>query len=390
MSNNKVLKEGLMAGITFPMARGPYQDNGAAPWYAPLTVGTSTPPQVQNFALDTGTNMVWATSTQCTTTACMMHNRFDAAQSGSFCWINTKEQDLDYGVWGNLKANIGRDAIALPGGGSVDLTFGLAIDYSGPKFQEVDWDGCIAFPSKGPMQHGFSFFMEDLVNGGHVDPLLGLVCFDWDHPAGQGTCRVGDVDLSKLILNEGMFLPYGAYTNYDLLWTATNATILTGPDADHATVVDSGITFGFDSGSSRFKGDVPLLTKLAGLLGPGQDTLVVEVGTATGSGGPVRLVVPPDIYMRTIEAGQNAGTTSAQFHPLKGVDGLMIVGSVLMDYLYTVYLYETAQDPATGKYACTPFGTWVFNKPGGPKIVQPATACEAPSAEAVFGRPISS
>ena len=377
-----------MAGIVIPMTRGPYQDNGASPWFAPLTVGSGNPAQTQNFALDTGTNMVWATSTQCSTHACMMHHRFDPDQSGSFVWVDKTKQTLDYGVWGNLEANIGRDAIGIPGGGSVDLTFGLAIDYSGPKFQEVDWDACIAFPSKGPMQHGFSFFMEDLLNAGMADPLFASVCFDWNYPAGQGTCLVGDVDLSKAILSEGMFLPYGAYTDYDLLWTATNATILTGPDAGSATIVKRGVTFGFDSGSSRFKGDVPLLTTLAQQLGPGQDTLVIDVGQATGSGGAVRLVVPPEIYMRTIDAGQNSGTTSAQFHPLKGVDGLMIVGSVLMDHLYTVYFYETAQDPATGRHTCTPFGTWVFNKPGGPKIVQPKDACDTPTAREVFGRPV--
>ena len=239
------------------------------------------------------------------------------------------------------------------------------------------------------MQDGFSFFMEDLLTMGLVDPLSAFVCFDWDLATGQGTCRVGGVDTSRLILTEGMFLPFGAYTPYDLLWTATNATILTGPDAASAKVLQTGVTFGFDSGSSRFKGDVPLLTTLSQLLGPGQDTLVIEVGDTAAFGGPVQLVVPPDIYMRTIEAGQNAGQTSAQFHPLPGVPGLMIVGSVLMDYLYTVYLYEPVQDPATGRYVCKPYGTWVFNKPGGPKIIQPRTACAAATAEQVFGRPVS-
>ena len=53
---------------------------------------------------------------------------------------------------------------------------------------------------------------------------------------------------------------------------------------------------------------------------------------------------------------------------LEGLEGLVLVGSVLMDHLYTVYEYEVT--PSADGYALSPVGMWIFNKRGGYPIIQ--------------------
>lgn len=44
---------------------------------------------------------------------------------------------------------------------------------------------------------------------------------------------------------------------------------------------------------------------------------------------------------------------------------MLLVGSVLMDHLYTVYEYEVISPSEIH-----PKGVWIFNKPNGPKIIK--------------------
>jgi len=68
--------------------------------------------------------------------------------------------------------------------------------------------------------------------------------------------------------------------------------------------------------------------------------------------------------MCEIEAGQNKGQVVSQFKGLEGADGMLLVGSVLMDHLYTVYEYKVDDNQNL-----SPVGVWIFNKPDGPKII---------------------
>jgi len=44
-----------------------------------------------------------------------------------------------------------------------------------------------------------------------------------------------------------------------------------------------------------------------------------------------------------------------------------LVGSVLMDYLYTVYEYEIITTES--ETSIKPIGMWIFNKLNGPKVI---------------------
>ncbi|WP_136440574.1 pepsin-like aspartic protease [Pacificoceanicola onchidii] len=344
---------------------GPYQDNGAAPWYAPLSVGTSDNPQVQYFALDTGTNMDWVTSTLCNTEACLMHPRFDPGLSSTYQQDDEgKVVDLDYGPWGSLQAKIGTDVVNLPGGLSQSLTFGVAVSYSGPQFEEIDWSACLALPAQGEMQQGFTNMMQAMLDEGAVDPNKAWVCFDWNRETKQGSCLIGDVDWSGIDTSQFIALPFDSYTpipSVDYIWTTAGATVSIGD----LTLDD--VFFCLDSGSSRFKGGPDTIDKIKANLGGNTNTLTIKVGNALGAESGT-LVVPPELYMRTIEEGENAGETLPQFAVLGELPQLLLVGSVIMDYLYTVYVYDYVE--VNGEMKAQGVGVVIFNKIGSPAVIQ--------------------
>jgi hypothetical protein len=80
-----------------------------------------------------------------------------------------------------------------------------------------------------------------------------------------------------------------------------------------------------------------------------------------------QITVDSSIYMKTIEAGPDAGETLPQFQPI-GTPGLMYVGSVLHDYCYSIFRYEVTHCDST-TFSLAPVGVYLFNKPGGPQVV---------------------
>ena len=104
-----------MTGITYAMNHGPYTNNGASPWYATVNVGSENTPM--KLAMDTGTNMTWVTSIECTTEPCMLptRTRFDPnVPNSTFCWIDSTPKPFNYGPWGDLMASMGNDFLKNP------------------------------------------------------------------------------------------------------------------------------------------------------------------------------------------------------------------------------------------------------------------------------------
>ena len=71
------------SSVVFPMQRGPFQNNGASPWYCTIKLGT--PAQTLKFAIDSGTNINWVTSTLCPDDQCVHFagGRFDLHASST-------------------------------------------------------------------------------------------------------------------------------------------------------------------------------------------------------------------------------------------------------------------------------------------------------------------
>ena len=358
---------GAVMTITLPLARGPYRDNGASPWYASVGIGTGAdggPAAVMKLALDTGTNLVWATSTQCTSDACTRTGRvrFDPGTSSTFEWVDRGEHSISYGPWGTMHANVGRDAFML---GSVSLAerFYLATDYRGKQFAEMEWDGCIGFPSS-TAQAGteVTFAFQELVRKeGRSFPAVATFACDFE--AGSGTCTLGGVDPASVIADEWLWLPFEAYgpiPSVDYIWSTRGATLTLG------AATFENLTFCADTGSSRFKGDDTVMNACLAQVAPigvPYPPLSIDVGLTGGGRG--RLELSGDEYMREIDG---RGGAEPQFHPF-GTIGLLLVGSVLLDHVTAVYVYDRVEGATAAADTLAPLGVMLFNKPGGPKVV---------------------
>jgi hypothetical protein len=382
---------GTATGLALPLAKGPFQNNGASPWYASVDVGT--PGQPLKFSFDTGSNFVWVTSSLCGTAGCQHYGggQFDWENFSSFSWIGDHpETTVDFGPWGKMQVEAGRDQFALDAQVAVNSDVYLAKSYSGQQFEELDWDGGIGMPSqmsvdvangrddlyrgmaaKDP-QTSFHFFAS-LVEQGVVSADKPYLTFSTDPATATGQVAMGQLDPSYRNSREYLFLPWEAYSipSVAYIWTTKLASFSVG---DQTLATD--YFFSLDSGSSQFKGDPTLMFETFLLTSFFAQDVTLKMGT-TSSGETGTLVIPASIYNVKIEAGQYQGLTIPQFQPLKGLDKLALVGSVLMDYLYTVYQYKVEGTEIS------PVGMWIFNKPGGPRIIQntqsqPATIFEAP------------
>ncbi len=371
----------LAEGLALPMAKGPFQNNGASPWYAVVDLGT--PGQPLKFSFDTGSNFVWVTSTLCADNGCEHYGggQFAWQNSTTFSWLGTHpETTVDFGPWGSMQVEAGNDAFAL-GGVAVDSDVYLAKAYSGQQFAELDWDGGIGMPSQmsldivaadNSLYRGMatadanaSFHVfASMVEQGIVSPEAPYLTFSTDGESGQGTVAFGTLDSSYQDSLEYLFLPWQEYSipSVAYIWTTPLRRFFVGD-----TLLAEDYFFSLDSGSSQFKGDPKLMfeTFLATTFF-GED-VTLEVGT-TDTGETGRLVIPSSVYNVKIEAGQYQGLSISQFQPLNGLSELVLVGSVLMDSLYTVYEYQVNED--AGAVNITPVGMWIFNKKDGPKIIQ--------------------
>lgn len=350
-------------GVIFPMQKGPFQNNGASPWYTQTTLGT--PGQTLKFAIDTGTNMVWSTSTLCAPTSCQHYSggRFDYQASSTYQWVDCIQVPFSFGPWGTMQVETGQDVLALPNGARLPLTMYLSADYTGPQFAQLDWDGGIGIPSGSPYKQGdTTFIVQELMNRGMISPNYPYVSFGWDPSSQQGNCIIGGFDPAKM--GTGMFLPWTPYTKFagvEYIWTCDLASYVVG-----GQLVAQKVQFALDSGSSQFKGDDNIMNKTLALI---QSMGSPPVDLFFPNGGRIR--VTSDLYNITIQAGPDKGKTLPQFQPL-GLTGLVLVGSVLMEYCYTVHEYRVVQC-GPGRYSLAPTGMWVFNKPGGPTIIIPPT-----------------
>lgn len=357
--------------LTFPLTKGPYQNNGATPWYADLSFGI--PGQPMKFALDSGSNFIWVTSTLCAPTSCQHYGngRFDYAKSITFRWIDTKPIDVSFGPWGTMTVETGNDNLHLPGGQINNTTLYLAQDYSGSQFSQLDWDGGIGIPSGSPyVQPGVSFFPRDLLNRGYMDPNIPYVSFCTDQASGTGSCIFGGYDTSKFDPYAYIYLPWKPYTEYsgvEYIWSTPLNRYTVG-----STTVANNVMFCLDSGSSQFKGDDNIMNTTLQLIksAPTPPTVSLELGI-TSDTNPGQITIGPDIYNVTIEAGPQKGQTLPQFNPL-GLKNLVLVGSVIMDQVYTIYEYGVYAYPEG--YYLTPTGMWIFNKVGGPPIITSRSA----------------
>jgi hypothetical protein len=393
-----VLVNDNATGLSISLDRGPYQNNGASPWYAYVGVGTSA--QTLKFSFDTGSNFIWVTSSLCKTNTCHHYGdqQFVYQLSSSFSWVDQQTIDVDFGPWGCMEVKTGKDILMLTPdalgqteSGSISLSSDLylAQAYQGVQFRELDWDGGIGIPSTTALEdspfgyfayRGINFhhaneptsfhFFQSLVEQGVVSAKRPYVAFLTDIDEKHGQVEFGQLNQDYRGSREYLFLPWDKYS-VPYLWTSKITSLAIG---DTQVIKPESVTnppyfLALDSGSSQFKGDFDVMTALYNIASQTKENLVIEIGQ-TDLGEVGKLVVTSDMYNVLIEAGQDKGKVVAQFQPMEGADYIALVGSVLMDYLYTVYEFNVVE--MAGKVTLLPVGMWIFNKSAAPKVITTA------------------
>ncbi len=350
-------------GFTITMQRGPFQNNGATPWYTLVPVGT--PGQLLKLSLDTGTNITWITSTLCSPERCQHYSagRFDYQASSSFTFTDCLQRPYSFGPWGTMQVESGSDVLTL-NNTVFPAQLLLAADYTGTQFHQLDWDGGMGIPSSSAyVDARSSFVFQTLMNSGKIDPHQPFVAFDWDPASRRGVCQMGAVDAEKT-RGPHLFLPWSLYSKVrgvEYIWSTPLVSYTVGGD-----VLARNVTFALDSGSSQFKGDDRLMRQTLERIAQGGSPEVV-LGFADGE-----ITLGPNLYNVLIEEGPEQGKTLPQFEPL-GMADLVLVGSLVMEYCYTVYEYRVVQC-RPGAYSLAPVGVWLFNRPEGPQIISRASS----------------
>lgn len=349
----------LENGLVFHMYRGPFQNNGATAWYSPLKLGT--PGQPLRMAIDTGTNITWATSTLCPPDQCQHYSagRFDCRSSCTFAFTDCLQRPYSFGPWGTMQVEAGSDVLTLPNTVPMAMNLFLAAHYSGEQFRQLNWDGGIGLPSSSAyVEARNSFLFQELLCHEAIDPTRPYVCFDWDPDTHTGTCQMGAVDERKT-RGAHLFLPWAVYNKIpgvEYIWSSELSSYSVGGET-----LATRISFALDSGSSQFKGDDTLMRQTLQRIARGGNPDVV-LGFADGE-----ITLGPDLYNVLIEEGPQKGQTIPQFAPL-GLTDLVLVGSLVMEHCYTVHEYQVVYcKPQT--FSLAPVGIWLFNRPDGPQII---------------------
>lgn len=371
-AGNRAIAHADPSGLRFALKAGPYQNNGATQWYATLPIGS--PGQTLKLALDTGSNFIWVTSTLCGSTGCVHYgeSQFNPQSSSSFAWVSQAPEERSFGPWGTMTVNLGQDILGLPAT-TVPSRFYLASAYSGSQFAQLDWDGGIGLPSSSAdADLSVPPLLSTLLSKGLVDPAFPYISFSFDRNSKAGLAWLGGVDPDAFDPSSGIFMrwsPYDAYSGVRYLWTTALDQMLVGD-----TSVARNAVFALDSGSSQFKGDNDIMNRTLQLVAQLDRPTVTLLLGAHDDGSQGCIVVPPSVYEVTIEAGPQAGQTLPQFQPL-GLNQLVLVGSVLMDHLYTVFEFQAT--PAGDSYQFSPRGMWLFNKTGGQPLIQSRSSTPA-------------
>ncbi|MDO6527866.1 pepsin-like aspartic protease [Motilimonas sp. 1_MG-2023] len=371
-------------GFNLPLKRGPFQSNGATPWYCDIGIGS--PKQTLKICFDTGSDFNWITSSLCAKNSCKHYanKRFDYQASNTFTWRSQTTKSVSFGPWGTMSVETGNDKLTLSNNNPTLTIFNdiyLAKNYSGQQFAELDWDGGIGLPSRQSTtatntntptpfrrkafnsneSEPFHFFLNLMQKGlvSKDNPYISILTAGANDNSSTSYIGFGTLDNTYASSLEYLFLPWSCYQQEaSYLWTTPEATISVGGEP-----IGTNMFFALDTGSSQFKGDNRVLSRVFQLTDNDSPVVTITIGNP-GDTHYGRLEISSNIYKCRIEAGTQAGKTISQFQGLEGAENILLVGSVLMDHLYTVYEYE-----AVSESEIRPKGIWIFNKPNGPKII---------------------
>lgn len=380
--------------MSLPLKMGPVADYGATPWYTTGLIMGISPMQ---FALDTGTNLFWATVDACTTPACKAHQQVSTSQPDfEFVPNPNYPKQVGFGPWGSMEVKLGQVPVKV---GSATISggrFDASIDYEGNKFQYLSWGGGVGLPSESTSVSSDinNVFLSLYQNGSLANPVF---AFYTDHSTQTGAAVLGGDEPSQYDPATMVELLPKKSSSQDLiyLWGTNVSQVLVG--STDISELTNGI-FYLDTGSSRFKGGrdymEPILNefltykdhegnpifeeysdepgtpftgiKYANGKSP-QDFLdilplfSVTIGNTCNGNNEytTKISLSPDQYSYKVDVGDRQGEWVAAFHVLDGVDGLL-VGSTFMDLVYTRFAFNVLADQSLSQATMA-----LYKKPSG-------------------------
>jgi len=181
----------------------------------------------------------------------------------------------------------------------------------------------------------------------------------------EGGCIVGGTEPSRYdpgTLNELSLTSVADNLN---LWTVELEQV----QRNSVPLLGRPVNLALDTGSSRFKGSPILIEYLIDQITTEPDggklpttfsdpSLVQEFPCLTLEINGHRYTLQPEDYIWQIE---NSGLFSLQFHPLDvGDENTILVGSVFLDHVYSVFQYEAAP---TAPYGYKGSRVYIYDKP---------------------------
>lgn len=347
--DSKVPRLGKSPCVAFPLQFGTLTDNGATPWYT--TVGLGTPAQELKFMIDSGTDNTWITSVECTTDACMAHQRFDSNASSTYQWVDREPTKKDFGPWGTMIVKIGEDLFTIEHciqgyrtQKSTDewMNFEVSIYYEGSNFQELACDGGIAIPSPYWQGDGRTeALMLQLKKDGKISYAVASFWSDVFQSAGE--CLFGGIDYDKFDPEtlQLLSLQDNSSSGYSYLWCIDLKAFWVNDTPVEANIT----TFVLDTGSSFFKGSETLINTLVNSVtdnGRLPTTLSSETdlknypNIALQIGRATYTLTPQQYFLKLNDKCWELGIQVLDGMP----EGMFLAGSLFLDTVYAIFDYE--------------------------------------------------
>lgn len=376
-ASSETLAKTTISQFTLNLSLGLVTDYGATPWRtSDIKFGDSP----MNLALDTGTNLLWATMGDCNTVACKVHRRIDPSQA-NFKYVSNPSypKTVDFGAWGNMVVKLGSIPLFIGTEYTTQepVQFDASIDYSGSQFEYLSWGGGIGFPSDTSFDdENVETLIKHLFDSGSLaSPEFSIVT---DRESKSGKFMIGYIDPDVKSDYYGRLTPkLVGGSEVDYLWGTSLHYVKLGTNklSDLSDTV-----FFVDSGSSRFKAEAKSIRPILDALLTYKDsngTPIFETYKDESSNQPFTGVkysngkgpsdfsnilpdfsfaisndcdggnsiavfsLSPEQYSYQVQAGGRQGEWVAAFHILDGIPGLL-VGSTFMDLVVTQFTYEVS------------------------------------------------
>ncbi|EFW99045.1 aspartic-type endopeptidase [Grosmannia clavigera kw1407] len=303
------------------------QDGTDFSYFVQATLGSNKTPMY--MLLDSGAGTTWVMGTDCTSSACALHNSFGAANSSSLKKTGNSFS-IAYGS-GTVAGNLANDDITVAGI-SVNMMFGLANKTSND-FSHFPFDGILGLSlSKGVTNN----FWQVVMDGKLVDSnIFGISIWrDSDGGSNNGELTIGTTDSSQYTGNIG-YTAVDSSANGD--WAIAMGNIgfdgsLAGV-TDRLAYIDTGTTYMFGP-----KDDVAALHALI----PGASTS--DGGTTytapCNTDLPLTVVFSGVSYNISSEdwlSSGSSGNCTSNVYGREVVSGAWLFGDLFLKNVYTVF-----------------------------------------------------